>query len=200
MRNSRLRVIRNQITTILKGESEMNYERIYLVSDVEGFTPQIGRLVSMMNYARLTTLNTVKGLNMKQLDYLHDSDSNSIGSLLMHLAAVELGYQLDTFDMRKPNEEEIKKWQPAYELGEFGRREIKGNSLDFYITELEKMRQRTLEELKKRNDEWLYEESIFWGGKQANNYFMWFHVIEDEINHRGQMRWLRRRIEKLNNL
>ncbi|OPA73680.1 integrase [Paenibacillus selenitireducens] len=176
----------------------MNYERIYLVSDVEEFTPQIGRLVSMMNYARLTTLNTVKGLNTNQLDYLHDSESNSIGSLLMHLAAVELGYQLDTFEKRKPNEEEINKWQPAYELGELGRSKIKGNSLNFYINELEVMRQRTFQELKQRNDDWLYEESIFWEGKKANNYFMWFHVFEDEINHRGQMRWLRRRIEKLN--
>jgi uncharacterized damage-inducible protein DinB len=175
----------------------MNFDRIYLVSDVEEFTPQIGRLVSMMNYARVTTLNTVHGLSVEQLDYLHDSDSNSIGALLMHLAAVELGYQLDTFKKRKPNEAEIKKWQPAYELGDLGRKVIKGNSLDFYLNELEEMRQHTFQEFKKRNDDWLYEEIAFWEGKQANNYFMWFHVFEDEINHRGQMSWLRKWI-KLN--
>ncbi len=47
----------------------MSTVRMYLISDIEGFTPQIGRLVSMMNYARLTTLNTVKGLTTEQLDY-----------------------------------------------------------------------------------------------------------------------------------
>ncbi len=174
----------------------MDYERIYLVSDVDGFTPQIGRLVSMMNYARLTTLNTVHGLSMEQLDYIHDPDSNSIGALLMHLAAVEFGYQLDTFEKRKPSEEEKKIWQSAYSLGEKGRNNIKGQSLDFYINELEQMRNRTFEEFKKRNDDWLYEESPFWEGKQANHYFKWFHVFEDEINHRGQMRWIRKRLPK----
>jgi hypothetical protein len=28
----------------------------------------------------------------------------------------------------------------------------------------------------------------------ANNHFKWFHVFEDEINHRGQIRWLRARL------
>src|SRR5690554_4274725 len=178
----------------------MDLERSYLVSDVEGFSPQIGRLVSMMNYARLTTLDTVKGLSIKQIDYIHDSDSNSIGALLMHLAAVELGYQLDTFEKRKPNEEEIKKWQAAFELGDLGRKDIKGNELSFYLKELEVMRKRTFDKFKERNDDWLYEEQTFWGGKQANHYFMWFHVFEDEINHRGQMRWLRKRVERLEDL
>ncbi|MBP1993056.1 hypothetical protein J2Z66_004673 [Paenibacillus eucommiae] len=31
----------------------------------------------MMNYARITTLNTVLGLNTEQLDYIYDSESNS---------------------------------------------------------------------------------------------------------------------------
>ncbi|WP_036746918.1 DinB family protein [Paenibacillus sp. UNC451MF] len=172
----------------------MDYEKIYLITDIDGFTPQIARIVSMMNYARLTTLNTVKGLSMEQLDYVHDSNSNTIGALLLHLAAVELGYQLDTFHKRKPNAEETKKWKPAYELGDLGRKEIHGHPLDYYIDELNQMRQTTLEEFKQRDDDWLYEESPFWGGKPANHYFMWFHVFEDEINHRGQMRWLRKRL------
>jgi len=27
-----------------------------------------------------------------------------------------------------------------------------------------------------------------------NAHFAWFHVAEDEISHRGQMRWLRTRL------
>lgn len=173
----------------------MDAERIYLISEIEGYTPQMGNLISMMNYARRTTLNTVKGLSIEQLDYVHDSESNSIGALLMHLCAVEFGYQLVTFEKRKPTEEELVKWQPATELGELGRKQIKGHSLEYYVSELTEMRQKTLLQLKVRNDDWLFEESKFWGGKQANHYFMWFHVFEDEINHRGQMRWIRKRAE-----
>ncbi len=48
-------------------------------------------------------------------------------------------------------------------------------------------------EFSRRGDEWLDEQTPFWGGRPANNYFKWFHVFEDELNHRGQIRWLRKR-------
>jgi uncharacterized damage-inducible protein DinB len=174
----------------------MDAEKIYLITDHEGYSPQISRLLSMMNYARLTTLNTVKGLSRNQLDYLHDSECNSIGGLLSHIAAVEFGYQILTFEKREFTEEELNQWRPALDLGDLGRQNIKGKDLDYYINLIDKVRQKTLEEFKKRNDEWLNEETSFWGNKQANNYFKWFHVFEDEINHRGQMRWIKKRLPK----
>ncbi|MCC2683788.1 MAG: integrase [Paenibacillaceae bacterium] len=171
----------------------MNDDKIYLITDIDGFTPQIGRLISMMNYARRTTLNTVKGLTTAQLDYLHDETSNTIGALLLHMAAVEFGYQLETFHRRKPTDEESAKWNAAFKLGQEGRDQIKGKPLDYYMQELGDMRQATLDQFRQRTDRWLVEEEPFWGGKPANNYFKWFHVFEDEINHRGQIRWLRKR-------
>jgi uncharacterized damage-inducible protein DinB len=171
----------------------MSDDKIYLITDINGFTPQIGRLISMMNYARRTTLNTVKGLTIEQLDYLHDENSNTIGSLLLHMAAVEFGYQLETFHHRRPTEEESAKWNAAFKLGQEGRDQIKGKPLEYYLQELSDMRQATLDQFRQRDDRWLDEEEQFWGGKPANNYFKWFHVFEDEINHRGQIRWLRKR-------
>jgi hypothetical protein len=41
-----------------------------------------------------------------QLDYLHDPQSNSIGALLLHIAAAEVGYQAASFYARDLNEEE----------------------------------------------------------------------------------------------
>ena len=38
----------------------MNESRLFLIEDVPSFTPQISRLVSMMNYARYTTLSEEK--------------------------------------------------------------------------------------------------------------------------------------------
>lgn len=55
-------------------------ENILLITDIPGYTPQISRLVSMMNYARFTTLDAVKNLTQDQLDFLLDSQSNSIGA------------------------------------------------------------------------------------------------------------------------
>ncbi len=168
----------------------MDRSRLYLISDIPGFTPQISRLVSMMNYARWTTLMDVDGLTTKQLDYLHDRSSNSIGALLTHIAAVEVAYQVDTFESRDMNKDELGEWGAALKLGERARREIKGHDLDYYLQILEEVRTKTLAGLAGRDDDWLYEETPFWEGQPANNYFKWFHVFEDEINHRGQIRWL----------
>ncbi len=107
------------------------------------------------------------------------------------MAAIEIGFQIGQFDKRKPNKQESEEWGAAYRLGELGRKQIKGNPLEFYLEKLEKVRNRTLTELKKRNDGWLYEETV-WDNHLSNNYFIWFHTFEDEINHRGQIRILRK--------
>ncbi|WP_338556954.1 DinB family protein [Paenibacillus sp. KS-LC4] len=172
----------------------MNMDNIYLITDIPGYSPQISRLISMMNYARFTTLEAVKDLSKDQLDFLLDSESNSIGALLLHFAAVEYAYQVETFENRELNEEELKAWGPALDLGKEGREKIKGNDLIFYVTQMEQVRNRTLDFLKSVQDDWLYVEEPFWYNKQANRYFMWFHVFEDEINHRGQIRMIRKRL------
>ena len=166
---------------------------LYLVAPIAGYTPQIGRLVSMMNYARRTTLDEVEGLSVEHLDYLHDPQSNSIGALLLHIAAVEAWYQAATFGTRGAAVSETGPWEVALDLGAQARRQIKGNGLDHYLRVLEEVRSKTLEEFAERDDQWLDEETPFWDRQPANNYFKWFHVFEDEINHRGQIRWLRKR-------
>ena len=62
-------------------------DEINIVGPKKGFTPQIGTLVSMMNWMRNQILYPLKGLTVKQLDYLHDDNSNTIGAMLLHLAA-----------------------------------------------------------------------------------------------------------------
>jgi len=174
----------------------MSEDNLFLIGDIRGFTPQIGRVVSMMNYVRSTTVSAVEGLGVDDLDYLHDPQSNSIGALLSHIAAAEVGYQAATFHGRDLNEEEKHAWGAALELGERARREIGGRDLDYYLSRLEEVRARTLAELGRRNDEWLDDRTAFRTGQEVNNYFKWFHVFGHEINHRGQIRWLRRRAAK----
>jgi hypothetical protein len=147
----------------------------------------------MMTYARHTTLSDVEGLGVAELDYLHDGQSNSIGALLLHIASVETWYQATTFEGRDLNADEMREWGAALDLGEPARRHIRGHELAYYRARLHDVREKTLIELARREDGWLEEETPFWEGKPANNYFKWFHVFEDELNHRGQIRWLRKR-------
>ncbi len=168
----------------------------FLIQEVPGFTPEISKLVVMMNYARYTTLMAVQGLSTGELDYVHDSQSNTIGALLGHIAAVEVAYQVDTFDGRGLSGEERRKWGAFLDLGEKARGSVRGHMLEYYLQLLHDVRAKTLSEFAKRSDDWLYEQTPFWGGQPANNYFKWFHVFEDEINHRGQIRWLLKRLPR----
>ena len=166
---------------------------LYLITDINGYSPHIGRLVSMMNYVRWTTLAEVQDLNVEHLDYLHDAGSNSIGALLMHIAAVEASYQVSSFGFDGFSGRDSKDLRVALDLGEPARRKIKGHDVGYYLRILEVVRSKTLEELAKKDDRWLDKQTVFWDRRHANNYFKWFHVFEDELNHRGQIRWLRTR-------
>ncbi|SFF97112.1 Uncharacterized damage-inducible protein DinB (forms a four-helix bundle) [Halobacillus alkaliphilus] len=165
------------------------------IEPLKGFTPQIGHLVSQMNYVRKTTLEAISGLTTSELDFLPGKEGNSIGALLFHIAAVEKGFQIEIFEGRSPNEQEMLEWGSPYSLGEKGRKYINGYSLDFYITKLEEIRHRTLQKFATLTDDWLYENRL-WDNYSSNNYFIWFHVFEDEINHRGQIRIIRKMLSK----
>ena len=174
----------------------MNVEHPYLVQPPDGFSPRIGELVVMMNYARMATLWVSRNLTQEQLDARPNGFSNSVGMLLEHMVAVEVAYGASTFENRDLTEAEIARWEPGLELGELGREHIKGHDLEHYLTELATVRERTLAEFAKRDDSWLYEQTPFWNDEPANNYFKWFHVFEDEINHRGQIRLIRKALKQ----
>jgi len=164
----------------------------YRIEPLPGYTPTIGRLVGMLLYARKTTLAAVDGLSTAELDHLQDGASNSIGALLAHITVVERAYQMLTFDERQPTAEEAAAWEPALTLGAEGRRLLRGQPLEHYLQELSEARRLTLAGLAARDDAWL--ERTLSAAPAMNAHWAWFHVAEDEISHRGQMRWLRARL------
>jgi uncharacterized damage-inducible protein DinB len=167
----------------------------FVIGSMPGYSPGISRLVGMMTYARWTTLRAIEGLTAPQLDHLHDQSSNTIGALLTHIASVEVVYQRLTFAGRAISSPEYDgEWSIALQLGYRARDALRGKPLTHYVQSLEVVRAFTLEELSHHDDRWLDQTTAFWNGRQANNYFKWFHVFEDELNHRGQIRWLKQRL------
>ena len=164
-----------------------------IIGPRDGFSPQIGTLVSMLNWMRGAILGPVQGLTVKQLDYLHDPKANTIGALLLHLAATERHYQVHTFEDRKWGDFDAatrKRWGAAGRLGDAGRKSIKGNALSYYFDALQEIRAHTLAELAKRDDAWLMKVDADWPWGPTNNYCKWFHVCEHESNHNGQVKWI----------
>lgn len=163
----------------------------------EGFTDQISILVSMMDWMRATVLRSVTELSEKELDFILDEDSNSIGAMLLHLAATEKYYQIHTFEGREWGDFDKKdtdEYDVASGLGSKGREIIKGNPLSYYTNKLEQVRNQTKSLLMERDDSWLMESTSFFANQPTNNYCKWFHVVEHESNHNGQIKYIKSRI------
>jgi len=168
---------------------------INIIGPREGYSLQIGILVSQMDWVRASVISATKGLTQTQLDFLVDAQSNSIGALLMHLAATDAIYQdLTFYGLKDFSSINKTKFSVAMELGEEGRKQIKGHDLDYYIAVMTEVRENTLKELKKRDDKWFAEVDPDFFGGPTNNFCKWFHVCEHEANHRGQMTAIRKRL------
>jgi hypothetical protein len=73
------------------------------------------------------------------------------------------------------------------------RDKFKGKDVSCYLNEFRTVRKKTLEELAKRDDEWLLKDLSDWG---ANNYWGWFHVMEHQSSHLVQGLLIQKRIPK----
>ncbi len=168
-----------------------------IIGPKEGYSPQIGTLVSMMTFMRSQVLNNVKGMTVEQLDFLLDDKANRIGAMLYHLAATDAFYHEHTFkgaDWGKFDPSVEQKFGVAMELGAPARKAIQGNNLDYYLGLLTETRESTLAEFRKRDDKWLMTVDEKWGWGPTNNYCKWFHVCEHEANHDGQIKLLKARL------
>ncbi|KOO42699.1 DinB family protein [Priestia koreensis] len=164
----------------------------YRIQPIAEFSPKIGELVSMLEHTRAVTLEEIKNLSEEELDFLVTPESNSIGALLQHIAAIEFVHQVISFENRDLNKNELEEWKSALELGESARKNIRKHTISYYIEVLTQVRAKTVERLKELDDNWLFEEKKWPNGVPYNYYYLWFHVLEDEINHRGQIRTIKR--------
>src|SRR5215467_604584 len=102
-----------------------------VLGPMAGFSPQIGTLVSEMTWMRLAVLRSVKGMTVEQLDFLLDPKANRIGALLLHLAATERLYQLNTFDQVRIQDLDknpaFKEWAIPMNLDAPARAAVKGH-------------------------------------------------------------------------
>lgn len=170
-----------------------------MLGPLPGYSPQIGAFVSQLTWMREMNgiLRATEKLTQADLDYLFDKDANTIGALMLHLAATETYYQLHTFDGMKWDswsEDIKKKWDPAMELGDAGRATIKGHDRDYYVNILYEVREKTLAEFRKKDDAWFLAADKTWPWGPTNNYCKWFHVCEHEAHHTGQVALLRKRL------
>jgi hypothetical protein len=129
----------------------------YRIRSVDGYTKNIGELVSMLEHTRAVTLQEINELSVEQLDLIMPSGGNSIGALLKHIAAIEKAHQPISFQKRDFTKEELEIWEDALYLGEAGK-SIRGYDIPYYVQLLQSVREESLKYLSEVDDTWLMSE------------------------------------------
>lgn len=163
------------------------------IKAVQGYSTQIGTMVSMLEDLKRRLSNSVVNLSLEETDFLLDEEANRIGALILHLAATEKYYQVYTFENRGLNKSEKKEWDIAQNLGVDARESLVGKPIDYYLDIWNEVRKKTLVLLKSRDDKWFKSKVK---GSSMNNHWAWYHVMEHQANHMGQIRLIIKRIEK----
>ncbi len=153
------------------------------------FTQDIGNMISMLDNLKSRVERHVLNLNQEGTDFLLDEKANTPGAIIYHLAATEAYYQVYTFEGRGFNAEERKKWETALNLGEKARREFKGKPIQYYLDLYDGVRKKTKELLKTKDDKWFSKKN-----RSMSNHWAWFHVMEHQANHMGQLALITKRI------
>lgn len=161
------------------------------IKSPRGYDSQVGAIVSMMEDLKGRVTRSVLALEMEEVDFLLDEDANRIGCLIMHLAAVEKYYQVFTFENRGLTREEQAQWGPALDLGQNSRELYVGHPISYYLEIWEEVRAESLRLLKGVDDKWLKKKV---GDTSMNNHWAWYHVMEHQANHMGQIRLIIKRI------
>lgn len=159
---------------------------------VEGYSPNIGDMVFMLEDLKARITDQVKDLSQAQTDFQYDENANSIGALIMHLVSTESYYQVATLEGREWTEAEQKKYGLAGEITPEVKKRLIGKPISYYLNLWDEVRAQSLAGLKTKDDAWFasnLEESI-------NYHYIWYHVMEHSAAHMGQIATVKNRMEE----
>ena len=172
--------------------------RIVTCDPVAGYAPAIGRYVAQLAEIRSDLHEQVAGLTVAQLDWHPDAQTESVGTLLLHLDAVEWSWMhQDIFgaaDADYPGS-----WDEAMPL-RVGVAQVSGRPLAQYLDQLAATRAETLRVLAGFTDADLARlvgEAPPPPGREARSelytidWIIW-HILAHEAAHGGQVELLKR--------
>ncbi|RZN82599.1 MAG: DUF664 domain-containing protein [Winogradskyella sp.] len=162
----------------------------YDVKPPKGYSNDIGNMISMLDNLKGRVERIVKNMDQDATDFLLDENANTPGAMIFHLAATEVYYQIYTLEGRQFNKEEEAKWGTALSLGEKARTEFKEKPIKYYLDIFDEVRKKTKKLLKEKDDDWFAMKN---GG--MTNHWAWFHVMEHQANHMGQLAMISKRIK-----
>ena len=153
----------------------------------DGYASGVGALLSMMEDCRQRTLDLVGGLDPATIDEPTPWHGNTAGSLLYHVAAIELDWLYSEI-MAKEFPEEAWEWFPHEVREEEGRlTPVLGEPLTRHLERLAWVRERLRDEVRSLTDDDLHAIRATDGDQTVTPEWVFHHLMQHEAEHRGQL-------------
>jgi uncharacterized damage-inducible protein DinB len=162
-------------------------ERSHLVPEpLDGYAPAVAAALWRMEEARERTVRLIERLDDDAVDWVPPWGGNTIGSLLYHLAVIELDWLSTEILEQEPPQEFLALFPYDHRDGSGRLAAAAGESLDAHLARLHAVRSRFLYMLRDM------EETDLRRARSLPNYDMtpeWVihHLCQHEAEHRGQI-------------
>ena len=164
------------------------------VKPLDGYPAEIGRWLWALEDARRITKRAVDGLDVATLDWRGaDGSENSIGSLLYHVAGVEMGWLfIDVLGRDLPADVEADLPFEAWTDGRMTH--VGGVTLEEHLDRLDRTRGVFLDHLHRMDlAEFRRVRAPANEDYEVTPEWVVYHLVEHEVGHAYQMRSLKRR-------
>jgi uncharacterized damage-inducible protein DinB len=170
-------------------------KKLLQVDPLEGYPTDIGRWLWALEDARRITRRAVDGLDVATLDWRGpDGSENSIGSLLYHVAGVEMGWLFFDVQARQALPPEVQADLPFEAWTDGAITHVGGLALEEHLGRLDRTRRVFLEQLGRMDDaDFRRVRSPETEDYDVTPEWVVYHLVEHEVGHAYQMRSLRRR-------
>jgi uncharacterized damage-inducible protein DinB len=160
------------------------------VSPVEGFLPQIGRALWMLEDTRNQTGRILEGIAPEVIDWQPPNNGNSISTLLYHIAIIEMGWLFNEI-MQKQMSAAVWEAFPFPVRDETGHLSyVKGVGLDAHFKRMDATRRQLLEVFKHMTlDD--FQRARSFERYDVTPEWVIHHLVLHETEHRGEMATIR---------
>ena len=160
-----------------------------------GFSPGIGRYAAQLAETRRELLRNLDGLSPDQLSWHPDEQTESIGTQLLHVAAIEWSWVFEEIFGRSGDDYDG--WEEALPL-RLGLSQVRDQPLAYYTDRLERVRAEVLAALRGLTDDdlpRLVRDSSPPAGEEPGSHlyaidWILFHLVHHEAHHAGQVELL----------
>jgi len=169
--------------------------KLIAIPPLADFAPRVGLYLAQMEDVRQRTKRYVEGLTAEQLAWHPQPNVESIGTLLLHIAAVERSWIGEDIERRPMGEE----WMIGFPI-RFSIPQISGKPVAYFFEQLDAVRAETHAALARLTDDDLPRAiSPLEGGSTPEQYtieWILYHLVEHEAHHKGQIAVMKRLLPK----